>query len=116
MAVDSSWYLGVVGRGYMAANPTFAAAISGSWLLSTFGLSYQADQIGRLSWAYFSCVFCEVMARMYFQASSGCLLAVVMPRPIEPLTAEASSLPLTPGPGTTPTLPAILDSFGSLSM
>src|SRR5688500_18319296 len=55
------------------------------------------------------------MARMYFHASSGCLLAAVMPRPIEPLTADASSLPATPGPGTMPTLPAILDSFGSLA-
>ena len=49
---------------------------------------------------------------MYFHASSACLLVAVMPRPIEPLTAEASVLPATPGAGTTPTLPAILDSLG----
>ncbi|MNY59172.1 hypothetical protein D3C86_1955870 [compost metagenome] len=55
------------------------------------------------------------MWTMYFHASSGCLLVEVMPRPIEPLTAETSLLPATPGAGTTPTLPATLLSLGSLA-
>src|SRR5688572_31157862 len=44
IAADSSWYFGVVGRGYIAASPTFAEAIRLSWPDATTGLSYQADQ------------------------------------------------------------------------
>ena len=52
---------------------------------------------------------------MNFHAASAFWLVDVMPRPIEPFTAETVDTPSTPGAGMMPTLPATLLSFGSLA-
>ena len=49
---------------------------------------------------------------MYFHASSGCLLLLVMESAIEPLTDVPSGAEAPAGTGATPTSPTTFDSSG----
>src|SRR5260221_10570338 len=99
----------------MTPSDWFAAATTFSWPVVTAASVYDAFQMGRLSLAYFSWIGLLVRNMMNFHASSGWVEFEVIPRPMEPFTAEAIEVPATPGAGTMPTLPETLLSFGSLA-